>query len=79
DIATAVLTHYGNMNEDVRTVAQSLLVRRKDWAIKLLEAVDRGDLAATSLPLDTVRRLTIHRDERLAQLIKAHWDQIDGA
>jgi putative heme-binding domain-containing protein len=79
EIATTVLTLYGNMNEDVRTVSQSLLVSRKDWAIKLVEAVDRGEIAATSLPLDTVRRLTIHRDDRLAQLIKAHWTQIDGA
>lgn len=79
EIGTAVLAQYGNFNDDVRAVAQSLLVSRKVWAIKLVEAVDRGEIKAESLPLDTVRRLTIHRDERLARLIKAHWTHIEGA
>ena len=78
-IAAAVLRQYANMNEDVRAVAQSLLVSRKSWAIQLVEAVDRGEIAASSLPLDTVRRLTIHRDEHLAELIQKHWSKIDGA
>ncbi|WP_010587162.1 PVC-type heme-binding CxxCH protein [Schlesneria paludicola] len=79
NIAAAVLNQYANMNEDVRTVAQSLLVSRKSWAIALVEAVDRGEIAATALPLDTVRRLTIHRDDHLAGLIQKHWNQIEGA
>lgn len=79
NIASAVLAQYANMNEDVRVVAQSLLVSRKSWAIALVEAVDRGEIAATALPLDTVRRLTIHRDEHLASLIQKHWNQIEGA
>lgn len=78
-IGLAVLGQYRNFNEDVRAVAQSLLVSRKPWAIQLVEAVDRGDIAANSLPLEMVRRLTIHRDEHLSQLITKHWTQIDGA
>lgn len=78
-IAVAVLAQYGNFNEDVRSVAQSLLVSRKNWSLMLVEAVDRGEIAAASLPLDTVRRLTIHRDERLTELIKKHWTHIEGA
>ena len=79
EIAQGVLEQYSNFNEDVRTVAQSLLVSRKAWALSLLEAVDRGDITAASLPLDTVRRLTIHRDERLAELIQKHWGSVEGA
>ena len=78
-IATAVLQQYRNFNEDVRTVAQSLLVSRKSWALALGETVDRGEIAATSLPLDTVRRLTIYKDEKLASLIQKHWGSVDGA
>ena len=66
-IATAVLEQYSKESEDVRAVAQSLLVSRKVWAIALVEAVDRGEIAANSLPLDTVRRMTIHRDDRLGE------------
>ena len=79
EIAKAILAQYRNFNEDVRSVAQSLLVSRKAWAIDLANAVDRGDIAASSLPLDTVRRMTIHRDEHLASLIKKHWGQVEGA
>ena len=79
EIARAVLAQYGNYNEDIRSVAQSLLVSRKAWAIDLVNAVDRGEIAASSLPLDTVRRMTIHRDEQLANLIQKHWGQIEGA
>ena len=79
EISKAVLAQYGNYNEDVRGVAQSLLVSRKPWAIELVNAVDRGEIAASSLPLDTVRRITIHRDEQLANLIQKHWGQVEGA
>ena len=78
-IATIVLQQYRNFNEDVRTVAQSLLVSRKTWAVMLVEAVEHGDIAAASLPLDTVRRLTIYKDDTLASLIPKHWSSIEGA
>ena len=78
-IASAVLSQYRNFNEDVRGVAQSLLVSRKPWAIALVDAVDRGEITPASLPLDTVRRLTIHRDDHLTSLIQAHWGSVEGA
>ncbi|HEY4261873.1 MAG TPA: dehydrogenase, partial [Schlesneria sp.] len=79
EIASVVLQQYRNLNEDVRVVAQSLLVSRKPWAIALVESIDAGDIAATSLPLDTVRRLTIYKDDRLASLVQKHWGSVEGA
>ncbi|MEI8378640.1 MAG: PVC-type heme-binding CxxCH protein [Planctomycetota bacterium] len=78
-IGMTVLQQYKNLNEDVRTVAQSLLVSRKTWAVMLVEAVERGDIAAASLPLDTVRRLTIYKDDKLSSLIPKHWGSVEGA
>ena len=78
-IATTVLQQYSNFNEDVRAVAQSLLVSRRPWALALVEAVELGNIAAASIPLDTVRRLTIYKDDRLATLIQRHWGSIEGA
>ena len=78
-IAATVLQQYRNFNEDVRTVAQSLLVSRKGWALDLAEAVDGGQIPAASLPLDTIRRMTIYKDQRLAGLIQKHWGSIEGA
>ena len=78
-VASAVLAQYRNFNEDVRSVAQSLLVSRKPWAIALVDAVDRGEIVPSSLPLDTVRRLTIHHDDHLLGLIQKHWGNVEGA
>ena len=78
-IGTTVLQQYGNFNEDVRTVAQSLLVSRKTWGVMLVEAVERGEITAASLPLDTVRRLTVYKDDRLSSLIPKHWGSVEGA
>ncbi len=78
-VPTEVLKQYSQMNEDIRAVAQSLLVSRKPWSLALVEAVERGDIAAKSLPVETVRQLTVHRDERLASLIAKHWGSVEGA
>ncbi|HUQ69500.1 MAG TPA: PVC-type heme-binding CxxCH protein, partial [Planctomycetaceae bacterium] len=57
-IPAAVLSHYRQWTEDVRAVAQTLLVSRKPWALALLDAVEKGDIAPTALPLETIRKLT---------------------
>ena len=78
-IPSEVLKQYSQMTDDIRAVAQSLLVSRKPWSLALVEAVERGDIAAKSLPVETIRQLTVHRDERLAALIAKHWGSVEGA
>ncbi len=78
-IPSEVLKQYSQMTDDIRAVAQSLLVSRKPWSLALVEAVDRGDIGAKTLPVETVRQLTVHRDERLASLIAKHWGSVEGA
>ncbi|OYW23870.1 MAG: hypothetical protein B7Z55_03100, partial [Planctomycetales bacterium 12-60-4] len=78
-IPATVLSQYSQWTEDIRNVALALLVSRKPWSLALLNAVDRGEIAATALPLETVRQLTIHRDDRIAALVRKHWGTVDGA
>jgi putative heme-binding domain-containing protein len=78
-IAPAVLSQYAAWPDELRSLAQSLLVSRKGTALALLEAVDREAIAAKSLPDETVRKLTAHRDPRIAELVKKHWGDIEGA
>lgn len=78
-IAGTVLELYGQFTDDVRSVAQSLLASRKSSTLALLEAVDSGRLDAKSVPVEIVRKITVHRDPRIAQLIAKHWGNIDGA
>ncbi len=79
EIAQTVLAAYGQLHPAVREVAQSLLASRAAWTRELLEAVDAGQVAKDSLPIDVVRLLTIHRDQRIAALVRKHWGSIAGA
>jgi putative heme-binding domain-containing protein len=78
-IPTTVLKLYPRFPDDVRSVAQTLLTSRKAWALGLLLAVDEGKLDRKTLPVDVVRGITVHRDERITQLIAKHWGAIEGA
>jgi putative heme-binding domain-containing protein len=79
EIAAAVLAEYSKFSEDVRAVAQTILVSRKVWALELLAAIDAGRIDSHSIPLDVARQLTVHRDERIAAAVKRLWGQLDGA
>ncbi|HQU43160.1 MAG TPA: c-type cytochrome, partial [Pirellulales bacterium] len=79
EIAATVLTLYPQWTDDVRSVAQSLLASRKGTTLALLEAIDAGKIDATTIPLDVARKLTVHRDPRIAALIARHFGNIEGA
>lgn len=78
-IAESVIQQYGNWNEEVRSVAQSLLVSRKAWAKALLAAVDRAEIPPAGLPVETVRRMTIYKDPTMSEQIARHWGTVEGA
>jgi putative heme-binding domain-containing protein len=79
EIGTVVLREYGKFTDDARSVAQTLLVSRKAWALELLAALDAGSIEPRTIPVDVARKLTAHRDERIVAGVKKHWGQLDGA
>jgi putative membrane-bound dehydrogenase-like protein len=78
-IAKTVLADYSRFSPDVQAVAQTLLVSRGPWNRQFLEAIDAGRIDKKSIPLDVVRKMTLHRDARIAALVKKHWKNIRGA
>jgi putative heme-binding domain-containing protein len=60
-------------------VAQTLLASRKTWALALVAAVEAGRIDRNSLPLDVVRKLTVHREPGLAERVAKLWGNVDGA
>jgi len=78
-IPAAVLGQYGQMTDDLRSLAQGLLASRKPWAKDLLAAVDQGKITSASVPEETVRKLSIHRDAEIADLIQKHFGAVTGA
>ena len=78
-IGAAVVKLLPSMTGEVREVAESLLVGRKEWSRQLVSAVDAGQVSAKSIPLATLRKLLLHRDEQIAHLVRKHWGEVKGA
>ena len=78
-IGADVVAIYGTFPDDVQSVAQTLLSSRAAWSRQWLEAVDAGKVKADAIPLDVVRKLTFHKEARVAELLKKHWPKLEGA
>ncbi|HZZ77366.1 MAG TPA: c-type cytochrome, partial [Gemmataceae bacterium] len=78
-IGAEVVKLLPGMSADLRESAELLLVGRREWSRQLVEAVDAGKIDAKSIPLATLRKLLLHRDEQIAKLVRKHWGEIKGA
>ncbi len=76
--AKVVLLH-NSFSKDTRGVAQSLLASRKTWTRQLLQAVHAGTIDKKTIALDLVRKMTVHKDDAIAELIHKHWAKVQGA
>ncbi len=78
EITTHVLADYAKMSEPVRSRARDLLLTRKAGTLALLQQVDTGKMAATQIPLDQLRRVSLHNDQQLNELVRKHWGNVTG-
>ena len=78
-IAERVIAIHDKLSGDTRDVAQSLLASRKPWSLKLLTAVDSGQIQADTVPHDIVRKILLHQDDQIAALVNKHWGTVAGA
>ena len=74
-IPAAVLKDYNAYAPDARTAALTLLTSRSTWALAFVQAVEKGLVKAAAVPLDSVRRMKLHKNSELAGLIAKHWPQ----
>jgi putative heme-binding domain-containing protein len=61
------------MPPDLRSRSQALLASRTTWAASLLAAVESGTIKRDEIALDQVRRIGLHRDEKLDALVAKLW------
>jgi putative heme-binding domain-containing protein len=78
-IGAAVLEQLPEMSPPVREVADALLASRREWSKQFVLAVDAGKIAPASVPPATLRKLLLHRDDRIAELVRKHWGEVKGA
>jgi putative membrane-bound dehydrogenase-like protein len=75
-IGAAVVGGYTALSADAKAAAQTLLASRAEWSRQLVQAVEAGRIDAATLPRDTVRLMTFHRDAALADLVRKHWPDL---
>ncbi|HYG76626.1 MAG TPA: PVC-type heme-binding CxxCH protein [Planctomycetota bacterium] len=65
--------------DGVRAAALTLLSGRPSAALAFLQAIDSGKLSARSIPLDMIRQMKLHTDERLTPLLEKHFGRVQAA
>ena len=78
-IGAQLVDLYARLPVDVKEDAQSLLSSRKEWARAWLEAVEAGKIGAKTIPETALKKALLHKDDRIASLVKKHWGDIKGA
>jgi putative membrane-bound dehydrogenase-like protein len=78
-IAQVVIERYPNLPADLRSRAQVVLSSRSDSALAFLRAVDRGEIPAKDVLLDTLQRILLHDDQQISRLVQKHWGKIGPA
>jgi putative heme-binding domain-containing protein len=78
-VGQAVIASLKEIPEDARLVAETLLGSRSVWAVELLKAVDRGDLKPDDVSETALRKILLHEDPQIAELVSKHWGSIAGA
>jgi putative membrane-bound dehydrogenase-like protein len=75
-VGEAILQAALRTQGDIRTLALTTLASRADWSARLLADVDAGSLSATDVPVSVVRRLAIHKQDNIVNLVRRHWGEI---
>jgi putative heme-binding domain-containing protein len=78
-IGAAVVQQYPQWSGELRELAEGLLAGRREWSSQWLEAVDAGRILPRSVPLSSVRKLLLHKDAKVAELVRKHWGEVRGA
>jgi putative heme-binding domain-containing protein len=68
-----------SMSEHLCEVADAMLASRREWAKQLLLAVDSGRVPPESVQPATLRKLLLHHDDQIADLVRKHWGEVKGA
>ncbi|MDA1164492.1 MAG: c-type cytochrome, partial [Planctomycetota bacterium] len=78
-VGQAVVSSLRRLPTDARIVAETLLGSRSVWAVELLKAVDRGDLQPEDVSETALRKILLHSDPQIAELVSKHWGSVAGA
>jgi putative membrane-bound dehydrogenase-like protein len=79
EIPDQLLGQWQKSPAKVREVLLSVLTSRKAWSMKMMAAVQRGDIARESVPAAIVQKMLFHRDAQLIEQVKQLWGEVKDA
>ncbi len=78
-VATLIFVHNSDATETLKRQIRSVLLARRRSALAWLQAVDRGDVAASATPIEQIRQVALLDDPQLNALVRKHWGKLDAA
>ena len=78
-IGERVVGSFAQLPEDARVVAETLLASRPVWALALLHSVDAGTLNPELVSETGLRKMLLHDNGEIKQLVSKHWGSVAGA
>lgn len=76
DIVDKLLACYADMPVALRSMSRDILLSRAASTRALLELVDHGRISAEEIPVDQLRQIALHDDEKLNAIVRKHWGNI---
>jgi mono/diheme cytochrome c family protein len=73
EIAPKLIELYAGLSRHLQLTAQGVLASRTDWASRLLDSVDSGQIQPAQIVEGTLATIRKHRDPHHAELIRKHW------
>ena len=78
-IGDRVVSSFSKLPGDARLVAETLLASRPVWALALLHAVNAGPLTPDLVSETGLRKMLLHDNDEIRQLVGKHWGSVAGA
>ncbi|QDT91290.1 PVC-type heme-binding CxxCH protein [Gimesia algae] len=75
-ITERLLAQYEKMDATLRSHTRDVLLGRADSALVFLKVIDDGTYPLTEVSADQLRRVALHNDPRLNELVRKHWGNI---
>ncbi len=77
-IGTSLLQAYPELTGRLRERAIEVLLSRRHWASKFLQAIDQGRVNAKDVAADQLRVIALYHDRELDEMVRKHWGNIQS-
>jgi putative heme-binding domain-containing protein len=75
--APLIEVHNASSSEAFKFQIRDVLLRRRESALVWIQAVDRGEIAASVTPIEQIRRAALFSDPELDRLVLKHWGKLE--